>query len=108
MVKRCKVRRGRVVFERLIARRKQEGLTWRETALAGGVPLATLMDWDRRLRSGPAPRPSKRAFVEIAPRAAAPIDRVEIVLRSGRRLVLACALPPAELSAWIEALERPC
>jgi transcriptional regulator with XRE-family HTH domain len=102
-----KVRRGREIYERLVARREAEGLTWKETARAGGVPLATLMEWAARLRREP-PRTEERGFVELEAPEGSAIDRIEVVLRTGRRLLVSAGFSPAALAAWIEVLERPC
>jgi hypothetical protein len=96
-----KIRRGREFFVRLIARRERSGLTWREAAEEAGVPLPTVMDWARRLRD--------TAFVELAaeegPEAS---DRVEIVLRSGRRLLVPVGAASDDLLALVLLLERTC
>ena len=78
-----KTRRARAVYERLLAQREREGLTFPELSERSGVPLSTLQEWARRLREAPSP---SRAFVELTP--TSPGAPVEIVLRSGRRVVL--------------------
>jgi hypothetical protein len=96
-----KIRRGREFFVRLIARRDRDGLTWRETAESEGVPLPTLMDWARRLRGS--------GFVELAAGdGSEPVDRVEVVLRSGRRLLVPLGVASEELFALVVLLERTC
>lgn len=105
----AKVRRGGDVYARLVKRRNREGLTWAEAARVGGVPLSTLTMWARRLHEVPveARRRRRAAFVEIATRGdAAPVDRVEIVLRSGRRLLVPWRADA--LADLVAVLERPC
>jgi hypothetical protein len=73
----------------LIARREQEGLTWREVAEAEGVPLPTVMDWSRRLRG---------SFVDLGVGdRSAPAERVEVVLGNGRRLLVPLGATSPEL-----------
>ena len=60
MAKSKKVRRGREVYERLLAERDREGLTWVALSERSGVPISTLQEWARRLRAE-----SRPAFVEV-------------------------------------------
>jgi hypothetical protein len=96
-----KVRRGREFFVRLIARRERKGLTWREAAESEGVPLPTLMDWARRLRGS--------GFVELSTAdTPSPMDRVEVVLKNGRRLLVPPGVASDDLLALVHLLERTC
>ncbi len=101
-------RRGRDAYLRLIARREREGLTWRQVARDGRVPLATLDWWRRRLREEKS-EPNDRTFVELAPTSVGEdAERIEVVLRSGRRLLLPNGSLPEGLLDLVRLLERPC
>ena len=103
----AKVRRDPALYARLVELHRREGIPWREAAEAAGVPLSTLMGWASRLGRG-AKGGERRSFVELAPReeCALAADRVEIVLRSGRRLLLPWR--PEALADLVALLERPC
>ena len=116
-------RRGEVV--RLLARREREVLTYQELSRRCGIPAGTLAWWQRRLKEGresgavarkpggqrrPADR--KVRFVEAAvvdaargPQRGA---RYELVLTSGRRLLLEEGFRPGSVRALVEALEGRC
>jgi len=50
-----KVWRGRELYERLVAEREREGLTWGALSERSGVPISTLHEWGRRLREESTP-----------------------------------------------------
>ena len=107
--KRRRQRRGREVYAAAIARREREGLTWRRAAAQAGIPLQTLMWWRHRLREERSAEREERFFVELAARGEEEaVDRVEVVLRSGHRLLVPPGRPPAGLLELVQILERSC
>ena len=96
--------RGRAVYERLLAERDREGLTFSELSERSGVPIGTLQRWGRRLgreRATPA-----RPFVELLSTAATSSDSgVEVLLRSGRTLRLPARRPFENLGELVTLLE---
>lgn len=95
---------------RWFSRREREGLTYRELSARVGVPANTLCHWAWRLRrearSGAVEKP---AFVELTVASRPEIavgQRVEIVLRSKRRVIVDAALDSAALTRLVAALER--
>jgi DNA-binding IclR family transcriptional regulator len=103
MAKLSKPRRPRAAYEKWLAEREREGLTFPQLSERTGVPASTLQEWARRLREEPAV--AHGAFVEVRPVARATGEAVEVVLRSGRRLVLASARPPDGLAELVALLE---
>jgi transcriptional regulator with XRE-family HTH domain len=91
-------------MESLLARREARGLTYAELSASSGVPVTTLSWWASRLRRE---RAAGSGFVELAAAtdASAAEARVDIVLRSGRQLVVREAIAPATLTALVAALE---
>jgi len=99
-----KVWRGRAAYERLLAERDREGWSLPELSQRSGVPESTLQRWHRRLRRERelAPHP----FVEIvAVQEPAPTERVEVVLRCGRTIVLPPCRPFRGLGELVTLLE---
>jgi transcriptional regulator with XRE-family HTH domain len=95
-------------MRRLLARRDREGLTFAELAGRSGIPVGTLAWWSSRLRSEREDR--EAGFVELkAPaEAAAPSegsDRLEVVLGSGRRVLVPAGFDAAELQRLVLALD---
>ena len=104
----------------LLVRREREGLTFRELSAQSGVPFGTLASWAWKLRQeffAAIPvkrRRSHRApgFVELvaAPEdeavRAEPIGEVEVVLASGRHLVVREGFDEECLLRLVRALER--
>ncbi|HEY4824331.1 MAG TPA: hypothetical protein VIH49_04710 [Solirubrobacteraceae bacterium] len=78
------------------------GLSAGAFAARAGFDVQRLHSWRRRFASAPA---QERApgFVEFRPRV---VERVEVVLRSGRVLRVAESIDPATLLRLVEALER--
>lgn len=101
MAKVKKTRRPRAVYEKLMAQRRSEGLTYPELSVRSGIPVTTLQEWGRRLRKQVTT--PKSDFVELTP--SSPSAPVEIVLRGGRRLVLPTAKPPTGLAELVAVLE---
>jgi hypothetical protein len=97
-----------------LARRERLGLTLRELSEEVGVPIGTLGHWAWKLRqetSGDrSPGRLSPSFVELvanAPSESSPTGtRIEIVLASGRRLVVPDGIDEEQLSRVVRALER--
>lgn len=104
MEKRRPVRRGRVFYEKVLAQREREGLSYQSLSEQTGVPLSSLQRWGRRLSR--AAGESAPAFVELsASPAAMPEDRVEITLCSGRTMSLPPRPPFPGLAELVTLLE---
>jgi transposase-like protein len=97
------------VYAAAIARRGREGLTWRRAAAEAGIPLPTLTWWRRRLQEEEGAKREGSSFVELASSAGdAVAERIEVVLLSGRRLLVPHGPPPAGLVELVRLLERSC
>ena len=102
---------NREQVRRWLDRRERDGLTYRELSAQVGVPANTLCQWAWRLRQEAA-QPSaanQPAFVQLtsvpSSDEALP-QRVEIVLRSKRRVIVDAALDSAVLTRLLAAIER--
>ena len=97
-------------MRRWLALRKREGLTYRELSVRVGVPANTLCQWAWRFRHESAqPAAEEPAFVQLT--SAASLDtsssqRVEIVLRSKRRLIVDAGMDSAVLTRLLTAIEQ--
>ena len=100
----------RAEVRRWLALRKREGLTYRELSVRVGVPANTLCQWAWRFRHESAqPAAEEPAFVQLT--SAASLDtsssqRVEIVLRSKRRLIVDAGMDSAVLTRLLTAIEQ--
>jgi hypothetical protein len=96
-------------IERLLERRDREGLTYAEVARIAGIRPSTVTTWAWRLRREgrrPARRSGRQSFVEIVPRDCERDGaRVEIELRSGRRVIVPAEVGPEQLTRIVRALE---
>jgi hypothetical protein len=102
MAKSKKVRRGREVYERLLAERDREGLTWVALSERSGVPILTLQKWARRLLAEPRP-----AFVEVGSvEFSHPL--FEIDLAGGRRVRVPMRFDPDALRTLVSVLDAAC
>lgn len=95
---------------RWLAKRNREGLTYRELSARVGVPANTLCQWAWRFRHESArPEALEPAFVQLT---CAPSlyttssQRVEIVLRSKRRVIVDAATDSAVLTRLLAAVEQ--
>lgn len=91
---------ARVVLAALDA----SGLSTRGFARRERLSAERLYRWRQRLAAESRIARRGPAFVEIAPRA---LERVEIVLRSGRMLRVCESVDTVTLAKLVEALERP-
>lgn len=95
---------------RWLAKRDREGLTYRELSVRVGVPANTLCQWAWRFRhESVQPAAEEPAFVQLtsAPsRDTPPSQRVEIVLRSKRRVIVDAAIDSGVLTRLLEVIER--
>lgn len=104
MEKRKPVRRGRAYYEKVLSERAREGLSYEALSKRTGVPLSSLQRWGRRLKDEVGE--SAPAFVELTPSpTAAPEDRVEVALHSGRTLSLPLRPPFEGLGELVKLLE---
>lgn len=99
-------------IRRLLQRREREGLTFKELSRVCGLSSSTLTGWAWRFRKEEenreaSPPDEGPSFVEIAVPSTADDARVEIVLRSGRRLLLSQAVDPAWVGRLLAVVD-PC
>lgn len=95
-------------------RRERLGMTLRELSEETGVPVGTLGHWAWKLRQegrGPrSPCPTSSSFVEIVANSSTEsslaMSRIEVVLASGRRLVVPDGIDEEHLSRVVRVLER--
>jgi transposase-like protein len=78
------------------------GLSASAFAARAGFNVQRLHSWRRKFATAPAQESTPR-FVEFRPPA---VERVEIVLRSGRVLRVSESIDPAAVVRLVEALER--
>jgi hypothetical protein len=100
----------------LLSRRERLGLTLRELSAETGIPTGTLGFWAWKLRQAIEPDRSAPAsgavveFVELigAPEVSRPVERrgLEVVLVSGRRVVVREDFDEERLVRLVRALER--
>ena len=94
----------------LLARRKRHGWSWPELSRRCGLPVWKLHWWHRRLAKRKPVRRSGRAFVPVqvveSPRRDA--SRLEIVMPSGVRILVAADFNADHLRRVIRALEPAC
>lgn len=94
---------------RWLSKRDREGLTYVELSAQVGVPANTLCQWAWRLRHEAAPTRERPAFVQLTS-APSPepstAHRVEIVLRSKRRVIVDALMEPAVLTRLLAAIEQ--
>ena len=94
----------------LLARHKREGLTYAELAEISGVRPTTLSWWAWKLRRvetrDGSPKPTGAvSFVEVVPESVEDSDRIEIVLRNGRRILAATTVDGDALGRLATVLE---
>lgn len=99
-------RRGRAAYERLFEQREREGWSFSELSERSGVPIGTLWRWGRRFRREAAAAASEPFLEIVASPAAAPVTRVEVLLRSGRTISVPAARPFDGLGELVALLER--
>lgn len=97
-------------MRRWLAQRDRDGLTYRELSVCVGVQANTLCQWAWRLRHETSPTaPTQPAFVQLTtpglPDTAA-CQRVEIVLRSRRRVIVDAAIDGQVLTRLLAVIER--
>lgn len=97
-----KVWRGRELYERLVAERERESLTWGELSERSGVPISTLQEWGRRLREQTPPAFLSVGSVEVA----APVFEVD--LAGGRRVRVPMRFDPEALRTLVAVLDAAC
>ena len=96
-------RHSRFRMAALLARRERRGWKYAELSVASGVPVPTLSWWASRLRRE---REVAASFVEVVPSGSAALPaQVEIVLRSGRQLLVREEIASATLARLVSALE---
>ena len=119
-------RHDRREIEKLLTRRRREGLTYPELSVESGIPASTLQWWNWRLRrearaggdrstskvaSTPSSNPARRQqFVEVtSPAAQRSGDAAyEIWWPDGRLLAIPQGFSPGELRSLLDVLEQRC
>lgn len=94
----------------LLRRRERRGLTWAELSAESGVPRSTLHWWDRRLRDEEQEEGPRFVRLEIARDATstADVDPIEVVARSGHRVLVRSGFDPHSLRQVLEVLDAGC
>ena len=100
-------------MERLLRRKDRQGLTYDQLSKDSGVPVSTLRWWKRRLAEEASLTSAEREpgvrFVEATLAPVSPSEaRYEIVLESGRRLVLDEGFEAGAVRTLIGLLEASC
>jgi len=103
-------------MRRWLALRDARGLTFAELSQRTGVPRGTLGYWAWKLRQDEMPRcrgARRRGFVELVAAVDGPgtqgdrtAGQIEIVLESGRRVVVSGEVEEAVLERVLEVLSR--
>src|SRR5688572_4452411 len=97
-------------MERWLALREREGLTFRELASRSGISAGTLGHWAwklRRARDGAGRRGQRLVeLVTDGVSASGSSSRVEIVLRSDRRVIVDAAIDADALLRVLAIVER--
>jgi transposase-like protein len=94
----------------LLRRRERRGLTWAELAAESGVPRSTLHWWDRRLRDedgNEGPRFVRLDVAEAGP-APSPEEPIEVLARSGHRVLVRSGFDPDSLRRVLGVLDAGC
>ena len=85
----------------MLALRKRQRLSFRELSEVSGIGIPKLLYWDRKLRR-------RRPFVEVAVRPTVPAvtaDSFEVLLRSGRRVLVPGRFDATSLRELVTVLE---
>jgi hypothetical protein len=90
----------------LLRKRERQGLTWAELSETSGVPRSTLHWWQRRLRDEDGPH-FVRVDVTKDPDAGTR-EPIEILLRSGHRLLVRGGFDPEDLRRLVALLDSGC
>lgn len=97
-------------MQKWLAVRERDGLTYRELSVRVGVPANSLCQWAWRLRhEAAAAVPKQRGFVQLTVAGAANTpspQRIEIVLRSKRRVIVDAQMEPLVLTRLLAAIEQ--
>lgn len=95
-------------MRRYLQRREREGLTYAELAAATGERAHTLSWWAWKLRSERAVEEPAFVELEVADDCPAASSSIEIVLSSGRRLIVQPGFDEETLRRAVDALELSC
>jgi hypothetical protein len=85
----------------MLALRERQKLSMRELSELSGIGIPKLLYWDRKLKR-------RRAFVEVAVTPSIPamtLEPFEVVLRTGRRVLVPARFEATSLRTLIAALE---
>ena len=100
----------RAEVEHWLALRDRENLTYLELSRRSGIRANTLAHWAWRLRRERSPRSDAPPFVELVPKAESSREmaasRIEIVLRSDRRVIVDASVDADALARVLAAVER--
>lgn len=98
----------RALYERLIRRKKEARLTYRELSEESGIPARRLIWWGARLAKERTKRRSN-TFVEVVPsEGAAGETSFEVVLCNERRIRVPAAFEERSLLRLVALLESGC
>lgn len=95
-------------MRRYLQRREREGLTYAELAVVTGERAHTLSWWAWKLRSERAEESPAFVELEVADEMPTAGSGIEIVLSSGRRLVVQPGFDEETLRRAVAALESSC
>jgi transposase-like protein len=105
-----RVRRDAKRMGSLLRRRERRGLTWAELSAETGVPRSTLRWWDRRFRDEGRDEGSRFVRLDVKPEAS-PIASgapLEVVARSGHRVLVRSGFDPDSLRQILAILDTGC
>lgn len=94
----------------LLRRRERQGLTWAELSQVSGVPRSTLHWWQRRLRDEEDEVGPHFVRVDDVTRDgdAGAREPIEVLLRSGHRLLVRRGFDPDDLRRLVVLLDAGC
>lgn len=94
----------------LLRRRERRGLTWAELSAESGVPRSTLHWWDRRLRDEEQDGGPRFVRLDLVQEATptADVEPIEVVARSGHRVLVRSGFDPRSLRQVLEVLDAGC
>ncbi len=97
-------------MRRFLARRERHGWSWAELSRRSGLPVWKLQWWRRRLADKRRAAVSERAFVAVKVVNSQPeaSSRLEVITRSGLRVVVPPQFSPEHLRRVLETLEPGC
>lgn len=97
-------------MRRVLARRDRHGWSWAELSRRSGLPVWKLRWWQRRLSEKKPVRRSRRAFlaVEVVTSPGRSCPPLEVITRSGVRILVSVDFDAEHLRRVIKAVEPAC